>query len=242
MILENALEVLDRLQDRDSVEAVLCRCRIRNTLGLSIRDTSTSESVRLFQENLVQYKSLREAFPLVVDYQVGVARSLGNLADTSVSRQEWEAEFAFRQSTCEEYVRARDRFGLQRDLSHDISMHSLRLYYNARYVTNNPTAAASAKIRVAEHVNEQVWRSDDMQSFEAIVFLADQIAESDQTPPNPAILKLFDERVDRMVALLNRNPSILEAMQARLQNCTNVQRFAGERFASVGIIFGDSRE
>jgi serine/threonine protein kinase len=242
VILENALEVLERLQDRESVEAMLCRCRIRNTLGLSIVGTQSSESLRLFQENLQQYKSLREAFPLVMDYQIGVARSLGNLADASASRQEWEAEFAFRQSTCEEYVRARDRFGLQRDLSHDISVHSLRLYYNARYMTNNSAAAASAKNRVAEHVNDEVWRSDDMQGFESVVFLADRLAESEQTPPDPAIMTLFHERVDRMVALLTRNPSNIDALQARFQNCTNVQRFAGERFASVGISFRDSLE
>ncbi len=241
-VLEKALQVLDQLQNPESVDAVLCRCRIRNTLGLSIVRIDSTESMRLFQENLKQYESLRETYPLVMDYQIGVARSLGNLADTSLTREQWNEDFEFRQRACDEYIGARDQFGLQRDLSHDICLHSLRLYYNATYVTENAEVGRLARLRVEDHVNEQVWASDDMQGFESIVFLADQLAESEEQTPNQAVRALFESRIDKMFADLKRDASYREFLQARLRKCTSVHKYAGERLSAAGIMIGDSQE
>ncbi|MCA9127722.1 MAG: hypothetical protein KDB22_11575 [Planctomycetales bacterium] len=132
-ILDLALAELSLLRDRESSAALLAKGEIQNTLGLALSFTDTQRSIAINLDNLKSYQQLSERFPMLVEHQVQVARSYGNLAQSYQRAADKDRYFLSLSQCFENYCRLLDEFGVQRDVIADICIHGVELYYTAKY-------------------------------------------------------------------------------------------------------------
>lgn len=147
------LEVLEGLEEPESVEAMLVRCSLQNTLGMRwASDTETLRAVELHQSNIDIFRRLVADRPMVLQFRVSLARSLGNLADAYMRHQMHKENATARSEAFELLHELITDYGYQQDLNNDISVHGIRLFCTL----NNDLGEHENAIRVANLLLNQV--------------------------------------------------------------------------------------
>lgn len=214
---QEALGLLASLDQPDSVDALLTRCDIQNTLGMSYVRRDTEKAVGQHRDNLRIFKGLRDRFPLVVDYQLAVARSHGNLADAlefselHLSAAETGGDLnealEHRQAAFELYCQTYDEFGLQRDSINDICVHGVKMFYAARVLSDRKDLARVAIDGILRRTSGRVAAIQDVSPIFAATMFAELLSAQGEWG-DPAGLDIRGEF--RLALKLALSPNLLK--------------------------------